>query len=233
MSDDDLTPRGRTQRRSANAPAQSADTEDVSAQIGALTELVGALSAKVNRLTERLDDFGASDSDDQAAGEARQEDPKQDKPGSWVWFSPPAAAEDRQHRDDDLDPRFTLDNFVAWFNLTFEGRAGSSALPIPDCWREHPGLAMEVATLAYAWRHANVGRSANVRDAQYWHHTWRPGFAVRLLEWVHSRCLDGHHQRVGADPRADRFTTVETETDQSRDQQVPEGGADRDGVSDG
>ena len=129
-------------------------------------------------------------------------------------FSPPAAAEDRQHRTDGHDPNWTLDNFVAWFNVTYVGLAGGPAKPIPECWRAHPGLAMEVATLAYTWRRANIGDTANVRDAQYWHHQWRPGFAARLTEWVHTHCLDGRHRETGAVFRADRFSPQHAPADE-------------------
>jgi hypothetical protein len=76
-----------------------------------------------------------------------------------VWFTPPAAAEDDPDTDD--DPRITVNSFVAWYNVTYIGVEGSRAKPIPDCWRQHPGLAMEVANLAYSWRTANLGHSAS------------------------------------------------------------------------
>jgi hypothetical protein len=68
---------------------------------------------------------------------------------------------------------------------------------------------MEVANLAYSWRAANIGTSASPREAQYWHHQWRPGFTDRLArEWVHTDCVDGEH-RAGMAERADRYTLAE------------------------
>lgn len=200
MSDDELTPR-------PSRPS-SHSQDDTERQIAALTELVGMLSTKVTALTERLDtldshvDAGQHTTDD---GDDADEDRKKDTPAPWVLYSPPAAAEDQRHRDDGHDPRFTLENFVAWYNATYVGPPGHQATPIPACWREHPPLAMEIATLAYAWRRANIGPGATVRDAQQWHHQHRPGFTARMAIWVHTRCLDGNHQNVGAPARTDRF----------------------------
>jgi hypothetical protein len=105
-----------------------------------------------------------------------------------------------------------VNSFVAWYNITYVGVDGSRAKPIPGCWRQHPGLAMEVATLAYSWRAANTGNLANPREAQYWHHQSRPGFTDRLArEWVHTDCLDGEHRAAIASERADRFTLVQQE----------------------
>jgi hypothetical protein len=68
---------------------------------------------------------------------------------------------------------------------------------------------MEVANLAYSWHAANIGASVSPREAQYWHHQWRPGFTDRLArEWVHTDCVDGEH-RAGMAERADRFTLAE------------------------
>jgi hypothetical protein len=67
---------------------------------------------------------------------------------------------------------------------------------------------MEIATLAYSWHSANTGPAANPREAQYWHHQWRPGFTDRLTrEWVHSDCIDGEHRAAGAIARLNRFAT--------------------------
>jgi hypothetical protein len=101
---------------------------------------------------------------------------------------------------------------VVWFNATFVGVDGGRAKAIPECWRRHPGLAMEVAALAYSWRDANLGPTAASRDAQYRLHQWRPGFADRLRDWVHSDCLDCDHQSAGAPPQRNRFDgSFETE----------------------
>ncbi|MEB3371310.1 hypothetical protein [Saccharopolyspora mangrovi] len=204
MSEDDIAPnrRRRAPATDGHSEHDPADTEELDKQLGALTEVVGGLAKKVNSLRERIDAPENGDTGD----DGDEQDDTHDRPASWVVFTPPAAAEDRQHRKDGHSPNWTLDNFVAWYNATYVGLAGGPATPIPECWRQHPGLAMEVATLAYSWRRANVGATANVRDAQYWHHTWRPGFAARLTEWTHAHCLDGRHRPAGANARPDRFT---------------------------
>lgn len=207
MSDDELAPQA-PQRRAPTARGPQSE-DDTSRQIDAVTELVGMLSAKVTKLTERLDAFG-----DPPASDNDVDDKNKDKPAPWVLYTPPAAAEDQQHRADKHTPRFTVDNFVAWYNTIYVGPAGQGADAIPACWREHPPLAMEIASLTYAWRRANIGPSANVRDAQQWHHQHRPGFAARMATWVHTRCLDGNHQAVGAPARDDRFTAPTTRAEQ-------------------
>lgn len=180
-----------------------ARSSDVDRQITALTEIVGALATTVSELRDRVKHLDK-------ANKSREQDDTSDshEPAAWVWFSPPAAAEDDPDTTD--DPQLTVDNFVAWYNVTYVGIEGSRAQPIPDCWQQHPGLAMEVATLAYSWRAANIGASASPREAQYWHHQWRPGFTDRLTrEWVHADCGDSEHRAAGADERPDRFTLAE------------------------
>ncbi|MCA1694488.1 MAG: hypothetical protein LC749_07045 [Actinobacteria bacterium] len=103
-----------------------------------------------------------------------------------------------------------MDNFVTWYNITYIGSKAAARNSSPDCWRQHPSLAMELATLVYSWQEANIGPSAKPRDAQYWHHQWRPGFTDRLTrEWTHADCLDREHRAAGAAPRPDRFTLAE------------------------
>jgi hypothetical protein len=182
---------------------------DLDRQITALTEIVGALATTVSQLNARVDRLtkanrsrGQGDSDD------GQDEEQASDPDAWVWFTPPAAAEDNP--DTHNDPRITVDNFVAWYNVTYVGVEGSRAKPIPACWRQHPGLAMEVANLACTWRAANIGSSASAREAQYWHHQWRPAFSDRLTrEWVHAECIDGEHRAAGAAERSDRFALAE------------------------
>lgn len=173
-------------------------------QIAALTEIVGALAQNLRRLEGQVNRIARIVTDTPPSAE--QDDPA--APAAWVWFNPPAAAEDEP--DGDQDPRVTVENFVTWYNQTFVGIDGSRSKPIPPCWRQHPGLAMEVATLAYNWRSANIGPSASVREAQYWLHQWRPGFAERLTrDWVYPDCLDGAHRGGGAQSREGRFTMAE------------------------
>lgn len=153
---------------------ESAPPPDLDRQIRALTEIVGMLAAKVMRAGR-----DAPNLDQQ-----NEEDPW--RPAEWVWSAPAL--------DETADPETTVESFVAFYNRTYVGLDGGKAKPIPPCWRQHPGLAMEVATLAYTWLTANIGPTANVRDAQNWHHQWRPVFADRLTrDWAHADCLDGHH----------------------------------------
>jgi hypothetical protein len=152
---------------------------DVDQQIRVLTDIIDTLARALSRLSGRVDRLAARSPD--------ATDEEGDEPAAWVWLSPPTADTD--------DPQVVVDNFVAFYNLAYVGIEGSRATPIPPCWRQHPGLTMEVANLAYTWRASNLGASANVRDAQQWHHQWRPAFAERLVrEWVHTDCLDGDHR---------------------------------------
>ncbi|WP_158892590.1 hypothetical protein [Amycolatopsis anabasis] len=138
-------------------------------------------------------------------------DDRQHRPAPWVIFPPPPAAEDKEHQDQ--NPLFTLAMFVEFYNRTYVGLPGSRAVPIPVCWLNHPGLVAELATLAYAWRSANLGPSANIQQAEYWHHHWRPGFAARLAtEWTHTHCRTDGHKQTGAPARLDRFTLAEQPT---------------------
>lgn len=183
--------------------ANGTTDDDRDAQIKTLIEIIGALAQNVRRLDAKVNQLTGKRAD-----ETGDEEENPSAPAAWVWFTPPAAAED--HPGQEQDPRFTVENFVAWYNLTFVGISGSRARAIPPCWRKHPGLAMEVAALAYTWRAANVGPDASIRDAQYWLHQWRPGFSDRLSrEWIHPDCLDGDHRDDGPTPRADRFDLAE------------------------
>lgn len=194
MSDEEITPRPRGKPHDDEV----GQLESLERQISGLAEVIGSLASKVNKLRDRIEalENGAHDED----GDDDQQDARTERPAPWVVFTPPAAAEDRQHRKDGHSPDWTLDNFVAWFNVFYVGVPGGPAKPIPPCWRDHRGLPAEVATLAYSWRRANIGTTANVRDAQYWHHTWRPGFATRLNDWLHPHCLDGRHRDVNGAP---------------------------------
>lgn len=159
------------------------------------------LAATLAALTSLLDEFAERIAALESTHKARPL--RLGDPAPWALYTPPAAAEHPLHSDQ--DPLFTLDNFVAWYNLTYVGHTGTRARPIPDCWPEHPGLASEIATLAYTWHQAFTGRDANPRDAQHWHHHTRPGFAERLTsEWIHPHCHDGRHKPTGAPARPNR-----------------------------
>lgn len=105
----------------------------------------------------------------------------------WVLYPPPAPTG---------DPRADLRAFVEYYNTVYIGQPDGRAQRIPACWEEHPGLACEIANLAATWRAANTGPHANTRDAQWWHHQWRPGAIDRMIrDWLHPDCLDGHHRQ--------------------------------------
>jgi len=177
-------------------PSPGAGGGDRDAQIRSLTEIVGMFAQTLRRMERRVNQLTKK-----PAADAEED---LGEPAAWVWFTPPAAAENEP--DGEEDPRFTVENFVAWYNLTFVGVDGSRARSIPPCWRSHPGLTMEVATLAYSWRAANIGPEANPRDAQSWLHQWRPGFSDRLTrDWVRPDCLDGDHRDDEPASRTDRF----------------------------
>jgi hypothetical protein len=167
--------------------------------IAALISIVGNLASKLNQLEGRLNRLTNTNG---AASDGEQDDPG--TPAAWVWYDPPLAAE--ADPAGHLDPTTTVDDFVAFYNATFVGIEGGRAKRIPRCWSQHPGLAMEVAALAYSWHTANTGTSATIRDAQHWLHHWRPAFTDRLLrDWIHADCLDGQHRPSGAPTREHRF----------------------------
>ena len=177
-------------------------------QIAAFTEIIGSLTHTVRQLERRLDRLTrqGADRDKMPADEDQGGEPAE--PATWIWYPPPAAPEDDPAANG--APRTTVENFVTWYNNTYVGFTGSRSQAIPDCWRQHAGLAMEIATLTYSWRAANIGESATIREAQYWHHAIRPAFAERLQrDWVLSDCLDGQHRADGSGPRPDRFTQAD------------------------
>lgn len=169
-------------------PAQSS-----SRQIAAVVEMIGLLSRKVSALERRARDLADT-------GAAGSDTPDNEQPRDWVWLTPPEV---------DPDPRTLVHAFVAWYNATYISIPGGGNRPIPSCWAAHPALAMEIATLAYTWRAANLGESAVVVEAQRWHHQWRPGFAARLADWMPRDCFDGAHSPDRGTSRPDRFTLAE------------------------
>ena len=165
---DDEPPRGQ--------PGDDSSPE-IDRQIRALTEIVGMLAAR-----------SPQPGNGRTAPAFGQRGDVWD-PAPWVWKSPYPP-----NKGDAAEPQSVVENFVEFYNDTYVGLAGSKAKPIPSCWRDHPGLAMEVATLAHAWLAANLGASADIRDAQAWHHQLRPAFMDRLArDWVGSDCFDGLH----------------------------------------
>jgi hypothetical protein len=147
----------------------------VDRQIRALTEIIGLLAEALSRLSARVDNITAEAQSRISAND--------DELAPWVWEHPDATAN---------DPESVVESFVTFYNRTYVGIDGSRARPIPICWKDHPALVAEVATLAYSWRTANVGTTANVRDAQYWLHQWRPAFTDRLVrDWLPMDCFEG------------------------------------------
>lgn len=139
--------------------------------------LLEQLVARVVTLENRLVEF-----DKRGAGPA----PEDGDAAPWVLYPPPASTG---------DPHADVRAFVEYYNTIYIGRSDSRAQRIPACWKEHPGLATEIANLAAAWRAANTGPRANPRDAQVWHHQWRPNAIDRMIrDWLHPDCLDGSHR---------------------------------------
>lgn len=133
---------------------------------------------------------------------------RQHAPGVWAVFEPPGVTDPVTGAS---DPMVGLVLFVEYYNSVYRGLPGSRAVAIPDCWLSHPALVAEIATLAWSWRAANTGPKANIKDAQYWHHHTRPGFAVRLAtEWTHAHCRTNSHKEAGSPARPDRFATTDT-----------------------
>ncbi|MFJ1768027.1 hypothetical protein ACIOD2_47460 [Amycolatopsis sp. NPDC088138] len=197
MSDDDIAARpdnatehdGRTVDWEGPEPRS---LNELNEAVAGLETVARALRRQIEQLSERL-------------AELTDEPESDPRLARWLTFLPPEAAEDKEHRGE--TPLFTLAHFVQYYNDTYVGNLGTRALAIPDCWLDHPGLVAEIATLAYTWREAHLGKKATARDAQYWHDHWRPSFAERMAtEWVHQRCRSDGHKTAGAPARPDRFT---------------------------
>lgn len=155
-----------------------AEAPSVDRQIRALVEVIGTLAGTVSQLSGRVDQLTAQVQPGRVLADG--------EPPPWVPVAPEPAPED--------DTAAVVDNFVAFYNQNYVGVAGGRATAIPPCWRQHPGLAAEVASLAYTWRAANMGPAANICDAQQWLHQWRPGFTDRMTrDWLPLDCLDGLH----------------------------------------
>ncbi len=186
-----------TDRRS---PAEDDTPEQ---RIAALQAAVGDLKRRVAQQHDLAKDLALQLQKLVAEDEA-DPDQRRNRPAPWVPFEPPGTV----HPSGARDPLVGIALFVEYYNATYVGLPGSRAIAIPDCWLSHPGLVAEIATLAYFWRAANTGPKATVKEAQYWHHTFRPGFAARLAgEWTHTHCRANSHKEAGAPARPDRYTT--------------------------
>jgi hypothetical protein len=198
MSDDDIAARPndpadhnerRTDDQDGPEPRSLGELDEV---VAGLETVAKALGRQIEKLSKKLEELT----------DEPESDPRMAR---WLTFLPPAAAEDKARREE--TPLFTIAHFVQYYNETYVGNPGTRALAIPDCWLDHPGLVAEIATLAYTWREAHLGKKATARDAQYWHDHLRPGFAERMAtEWVHQRCRSDGHKTAGAPARPDRFT---------------------------
>ncbi len=214
MSDDDITARpdnaadhdGRVVEQDGPEPRS---LDELNEAVAGLETVAKVLQRQIEQLTEKI-------------AELTDEPETDPRLARWLTFRPPEAAEDKLHRGE--TPLFTLAHFVQYYNDTYVGNPGTRAIAIPDCWLEHPGLVAELATLAYTWREAHLGKKATARDAQYWHDHWRPGFAERMAtEWVHQRCRSDGHKTAGAPARLDRFILEHRE----REAAAAAGGGDR------
>lgn len=167
--------------------------------IDRLQRLVQQLTRIVTEQRDQLEDVARRFTDERPERHRRM-----DEPAPWAVFEVPATTDEAGN---ELSVVPALERFVQFYNSTYVGLSGSRAVVIPDCWLNHPALVAEIATLAQTWRDAHVGPHASARDAQYWHHQWRPGFAARLVsEWTHAQCREEAHKQAGADGRAARFT---------------------------
>ncbi|MFJ7212678.1 hypothetical protein [Amycolatopsis sp. NPDC098790] len=210
--DDDITTPEPERPDDAARPEQQQPARsraELDAMIEELWERMQAQQSEIEQLHEKV---------------AELENDAEEKPrlAPWLPFPAPPAAEDKQHREQ--TPVFTVTNFVQYYNAVYVGKGGTRAVAIPDCWPQHPGLVAELATLAYTWRAAHVGKGAKASDAQYWHDRWRAGFAERMVtEWTHQQCLHEVHKPVGATPLADRFTLEAHDVSDARESAVPPG----------
>ena len=196
-------------------------------QIGSVLEILGKLARDQRRLEGQFNRLVTMLREQERASKNEPEDAADPHAAApWVWFSPPAPDEPEEGQQDfKEDPQVFVTNFVAWYNVTFIGVDGGRARAIPNCWEAHPGLAMEVASLAYSWRAANLGPEASIKEQQYWLHQWRPGFSDRLVrDWVHADCVDGQHQSAGARKRDNRFVVNQNPPAQSPPQPPPPSG---------
>ncbi|WP_410626185.1 hypothetical protein [Amycolatopsis sp. cmx-8-4] len=197
MSDDDITARPDDATDHDGQAVEQDGAEPRS--LDELTEAVAGLETVAKALRRQIEQVA------EKIAELTDEPEADPRLARWLTFRPPEAAEDKEHRGE--TPLFTIAHFVQYYNDTYVGNPGTRAIAIPDCWLEHPGLVAELATLAYTWREAHLGKKATDRDAQYWHDHWRPGFAERMAtEWVHQRCRSDGHKTAGAPARPDRFT---------------------------
>ena len=182
MSDDDIAERPDDAADNGRRPDEQRGSEPRS--LDELDEVVAGLETVAKGLGQQIEQVS------EKLAELNDEPESDPRLARWLMFLPPDAAEDKQHRGE--TPLFTVAHFVQYYNDTYVG---------------NPGLVAELATLAYTWREAHLGKKATARDAQYWHDHWRPGFAERMAtEWVHQRCRSDGHKTAGAPARPDRFT---------------------------
>lgn len=225
MSDDEIPQPPRPQRPGDHDDGDSSSLASVPRdKIAQHEQQIAALRAAVDELkrliTEQRDqgrDF-ALQLHKLVADDELDPDLRRNRPAPWVVFEPPGRTDPETGAS---DPLVGIALFVEYYNATYVGLPGSRAVPIPGCWLSHPGLLAEIATLAYFWRVANIGPRANVKDAQYWHQNFRPGFAARLAtEWTHAHCRANSHKEAGAAARPDRYAKPSDGTTERQPEQA-------------
>lgn len=99
----------------------------------------------------------------------------------WLYHQPPAGID-----EDGID----LDSWVTWANSIYpRDVADDGEWIVPPCWRDHPGLAAQVSTLAWSWQRAFVDAAATAEAGESWHSTILRQFIDRRQSWCSSVCL--------------------------------------------
>lgn len=67
---------------------------------------------------------------------------------------------------------------------------------IPPCWPHHPGLAVELAALAWTWYAAHVDPAATAHQVAEYYERYLPGFRNRMNDMLGRspmECRQGNH----------------------------------------
>jgi hypothetical protein len=113
------------------------------------------------------------------------------------------------------DERFALDEIVTgWVASHNDTYAVSEDRVIPACWRQHPWLTAELATITFLWWSAHLDPTATVSDAGEFYLRYLPGFHDRLQDMLGrspGECRRGEHPttwRRGVENLLDLPTSV-------------------------
>ena len=90
-----------------------------------------------------------------------------------------------------------LTQWLEWANATFlPARTPSRSRPVPDCWRNHPGVVEELLALHAAWVAAYTTTDPN--DTMIaWHDRWVEPCMTRVYStYALSSCLETGHCRI-------------------------------------